>query len=795
MKKGKEFLLGGFLTLLSACGPSAPPQPPAPPVVDPGLLLSVDTFGRGSVTANAGGLQCAGQVCTGTFENNASVTLSGVPEAGWRLDHWTGCDTVSGTTCTVQMNEPKLVQPYFVSVAEPIVSSDVVVLSEGSLTALQSDTNGVLVFDSSATQLKSVQVGQLLVSGQGEGFVRRVSNVISLENGSYFIDTTEGDIGDLFKNGTVIAQLDSLPKNGEDVWEAAEGVSLQALEPLGSDAFSKSFSFNLHAASGMQVTGQASIAWHPEVALEFGAEFGEVESAKLILNPRVKTELGIKVEGGQAHTLADRTIMRWRGAPRVVLVAGVPVVLIPTAEIRLKVTAEGNASLELKPSYTLDASAGVAYVRSAGVRPIGHSHGSGAFSIASAVKATLEATALAELPVEGNIRIYGIGGPTLTLTPYVSAAGEYNAQPDSTCLSFNAALSAKGAAGGKISLFKKVFSSEFEIFDRKLYDLWNWESRDCDDTPPTPPGALQFRESNGDVQIAWQASTDNQPSITYKVYREGSRIGDTLVAKFTDGSARPDTYSCYKVFALDKAGNKSTPTTGCFQTSPVSTRAPGVPGGLQATAKSTTSVDLSWTASSDAQVIGFQIFMNGKLRTTVPNTSGMLTVSIQKLLPEKAYCFTIRAYNAAGLTSDHSAPACATTLAPKLTAWTMKIGCQSRAYLFAKGLDLDVDSQSNVSVVGTANDYDGGRMAYHLHGFFSPSTRILTAVIDWTFEGTNHIRKDSFKANLATGDSGDVAMTQERVTGCDAKIRLVKGLVPLSTSGTTPTTGPSLFMR
>lgn len=88
------------------------------------------------------------------------------------------------------------------------------------------------------------------------------------------------------------------------------------------------------------------------------------------------------------------------------------------------------------------------------------------------------------------------------------------------------------------------------------------------------------------------------------------------------------------------------------------TQAPTIPTNLTASAITTSSVTLNWTASTDnIGVTGYSIYMNNTLKTTVTTT----TASITGLTASTAYSFYVIAKDAAGNSSTKSTTITATT--------------------------------------------------------------------------------------------------------------------------------------
>lgn len=94
----------------------------------------------------------------------------------------------------------------------------------------------------------------------------------------------------------------------------------------------------------------------------------------------------------------------------------------------------------------------------------------------------------------------------------------------------------------------------------------------------------------------------------------------------------------------------------------VETSAPSVPAGLTATAAGVTSVNLSWTASTDnIGIAGYRLFRDGALVKVIQGAG--TTFADAGLSPSTAYSYTLAAFDAAGNVSGQSTAASATTSA------------------------------------------------------------------------------------------------------------------------------------
>lgn len=84
---------------------------------------------------------------------------------------------------------------------------------------------------------------------------------------------------------------------------------------------------------------------------------------------------------------------------------------------------------------------------------------------------------------------------------------------------------------------------------------------------------------------------------------------------------------------------------------------PSTPTNLQATAVSSTQINLSWSASPESDVEGYKIYRDGSYLKSVTTTS----YSDTNLTPSTQYCYTISAYDAGGNESNQSNSVCEIT--------------------------------------------------------------------------------------------------------------------------------------
>jgi chitodextrinase len=160
--------------------------------------------------------------------------------------------------------------------------------------------------------------------------------------------------------------------------------------------------------------------------------------------------------------------------------------------------------------------------------------------------------------------------------------------------------------------------------------------------PPTP-GTLRFARSiqGGNSPV----SGDNLVfSVTFRA------IGI--------GSANVDLSSSSVALASTDSSNVLTIRNGSVITISDVTP-PSVPGSLSSPTKSLSSINLSWTGSTDnVGVTGYKIYRGG----TQVGTSASLSYIDSNLSPNSNYTYTVAAYDAAGNTSPQSSALVVTTL-------------------------------------------------------------------------------------------------------------------------------------
>jgi chitodextrinase len=202
------------------------------------------------------------------------------------------------------------------------------------------------------------------------------------------------------------------------------------------------------------------------------------------------------------------------------------------------------------------------------------------------------------------------------------------------------------------------------------------------DTAPTaPPNLSAYSVTQSTVVLRWDSSTDSGGMAGYQIFRDGAKIGEGpgvhggLTNQWTDRDRACGTTYRYAVAGVDTEGNvgaKSTldvSTAACDTTTPPpsdttppppsgDTVAPTKPSGVSASARTATSIALSWQPSTDnVDVTGYGLYRGGSRVATATTTTwifGGLTCGT-------SYTLGVDSVDAAGNRSEQTAVMVSTT--------------------------------------------------------------------------------------------------------------------------------------
>lgn len=294
-------------------------------------------------------------------------------------------------------------------------------------------------------------------------------------------------------------------------------------------------------------------------------------------------------------------------------------------------------------------------------------------------------------------------------------------------------------------------------------------------SPTVPQGLSASAASTSEIDLSWTASTDNVGVTGYTIYRNGTKVGTSSITSYADRGLAAATRYTYTVAAYDAAGNnsaQSASTSATTLTQPVDVQAPTTPQNLVASALSSSTISLSWTASSDnVGVAGYTIYRGGVQVGTSTTTS----YSDSGLTASTRYTYSVDAFDAAGNNSAQSTSASATTLAQQTDTQPPAV---------PQNLAASPASSSSISLTWTASTDNVGVTGYTIYrGGVQVGTSKANSYLDTGLPSStqNSYTVDAFDAagnhsaqtapvtatTLAATGAGTPTLVQHVATGMD----------------------------
>jgi chitodextrinase len=204
-----------------------------------------------------------------------------------------------------------------------------------------------------------------------------------------------------------------------------------------------------------------------------------------------------------------------------------------------------------------------------------------------------------------------------------------------------------------------------------------------DTTPPvititSPTSASIYSTTSSMLALGGTASDAGSgvSQVTWATDRGGSGTATGTTSWSVSSITLLSGTNLLTVTARDVSGNSSTDSLTVTY-SLTDTTPPSVPTNVQSTNITTSTVTLSWTASTDnTAVAGYRILRDGRWIATSAQTTFMDT----QLTAATVYAYTVSAYDSTGNVSAASSPALSITTAAgqPLPAYPLKIGANGR---------------------------------------------------------------------------------------------------------------------
>jgi chitodextrinase len=303
-----------------------------------------------------------------------------------------------------------------------------------------------------------------------------------------------------------------------------------------------------------------------------------------------------------------------------------------------KVTIPHTASLNLTSSFTLAAWLRPAtlssrqtalYKGSAGacsywIQTVGNdpSSGMGLSSTCSSYREHIATTVNAQINTWYHVTAV-FNNAANTFKIYVNGTQVYTATETRTPAATSEALifGQSPYAGGNFERWNGHLD-EVRIYNRALSvqevaDVYNDQGNQDIQAPSVPTNVSATPVSSTQINLSWTASTDTGSGVAgYRVYRNGTLIGETASGNYSNSGLQPQTTYSYRVSAYDQAGNESNQSTAVSATTPPPA-GDGAPPTASITAPANnavvkgSTVSVTASASDNVGVLGVQFLLDG----------------------------------------------------------------------------------------------------------------------------------------------------------------------------------------
>jgi hypothetical protein len=329
---------------------------------------------------------------------------------------------------------------------EPIVDARVRVIP---------DVTGMVVMPASLTlpragneALAQLAVGDIVVSTQGEGLLRRVE-ATELSADTIVLSTTDAELTDALIDAQFTSSL-----GGEGKADTHQlptiGFSIHDTQVLDSPALTATIS-------------NASLSFSPELDLDLAVAGRHLESFEMVMRGTVTGVLDLAIDARDVAVGPE--IVLWKSPPAVFYqqLGILPVVESVTTSVVLKLqaTAKGQGRIRIHADATATLEGGVRYGEDAGWDPVANASMTTHGSVPEASITLDQVGVRAWLAARVDVRLYGLAGPYIAAGPQVEVSREVEGG------AFHGAAGFRAATGGGLSFLRVnvPLLPSFSLFD------------------------------------------------------------------------------------------------------------------------------------------------------------------------------------------------------------------------------------------------------------------------------------------------------------------------------------------
>lgn len=311
----------------------------------------------------------------------------------------------------------------------------------------------------------------------------------------------------------------------------------------------------------------------------------------------------------------------------------------------------------------------------------------------------------------------------------------------------------------------------------------------CDVTAPSAPTNLTAGAPNPTtINLSWSPSTDNVAVTNYLVFRDTlpSPVASVVGTTFSDTGLTPLSSHSYRVIAGDGAGNLSGFSNTATASTPPDSTAPSSPTNLTGVGSNSTTINLSWTASTDdVGVVGYNVFRDGG--ATPIATVSATSYSDTGLGIGSTHSYTVKAFDGSNNTSTASNTVTVSTQGNDTTPPTDPTGLTATGSSTTT-IDLNwTASTDNFAVTGYKVFRDGGltEIATVTTTSFSDTGLAVNSTHSYQVSAFDGAGNQSGKSNTAS------ATTQLAGALVSLALNPTTVTAPASSTGTVTLSGPA----
>lgn len=293
-----------------------------------------------------------------------------------------------------------------------------------------------------------VAVGDIVVSAQGEGFLRTV-DAIDRAVDAVVLRTSDAELGDALIDAELATSLGGA---GKADTHQLPGIRFSIANRTLVD----------NAALTARIV-DASLGFEPELDLDLAIQGRHLQNFEMVVRGRVSGSIDLDVVAREVEIGPE--IRLWESTPIVFYqqIGPVPVVETVTTSVvlKLQVVARGEGRVRIDAGAIARVAGGLRYNPTTGWDAVADldvdAHGSIPIATASLDKLGVRAWLAARV----DVRFYGVGGP------YIAAGPQLEVVRDVHDGSFDASAGFRGATGGGLRLFRLNLPAlpSFELFD------------------------------------------------------------------------------------------------------------------------------------------------------------------------------------------------------------------------------------------------------------------------------------------------------------------------------------------